>query len=103
MRQPGISFNGSESLLWETFSRGGYALSTVPAYYIFNKMSKRPHLHNPLLGGLLAGAALCLFQLPVLMAQGAPAPPARSSVATIADAQVVRAKSDLERTERLVA
>lgn len=83
----------------ELFSRVVYALSTVPGYYIFNKISKRSNARNPVLAGLFFTGAVCLCCLPAVMAQA----PNSTSLETVADAQVERAKADLERTERLVA
>src|SRR5438067_860137 len=66
-------------------------------------MSKPPNGFKPVLAGLLVAGTVYLFSLPVLMAQSVPAPSDASATSTVADAQVARAKSDLERTERLVA
>lgn len=100
-RQPGTFSRGSESSLTERFSRVVYAISTVPGYYIFNNMSNRYRSRFRLFAALLItfGAFLCIVQR--MTAQSATSVSFASE--TLAKAQVERAKSELERTERLVA
>jgi hypothetical protein len=100
--QPGTSSSRSGSSLSELFCRVVYAVSTVSEYYIFNNMSKCCKRHVPALIGLFLTGTVYLLPVPIVNGQE-PSVLARSaSAAAAANAEVERAKADVERVERLV-
>jgi hypothetical protein len=100
-RHPGTFSSGSESSLTERFSRVVYTISTVPGYYIFNNMSNRYRRRFRLFAALSITFGACLCPTERMSAQSASSGSFASE--TLAATQLERAKSELERTERLVA
>src|SRR4051794_387263 len=101
-RQPGISSAGLDSILRELFSRVVYAVSTLSGYYIFNNMSRQLRGSGPRLMGLFLTGALYLSCAPVLICQTSSFP-GLSSVGSVVNSEVERAKENLEQVERLAA
>jgi hypothetical protein len=101
--QPGTSSCRSGSILSELFGRVVYAVSTVLEYYIFNNMSKSLQAHVRTVIGLFLTGTVYLSVVPIAVGQDASVRAASSSVGATVNAEVERAKADVDRVERLVA